>query len=325
MKIGAKLRPAADAGDSGPGFGQRFRAWWNGDSLPGGQPSGGKKPASAAPAKEPVAKGPKPVPAPEAGAEIWSARRIATVQKLWGEGFLGPGGPDYVVQLVTPFGLNPAMSLLDFGAGLGGAARAIANECGVYVTGMEPDPALAKAGHALSEEKGMRKMAPVEAYDPTAIDEKTFRRGMYDCAFSDGMLYTIADKKALLTAIVSSLKSDGQLLFTDFMYDGASPSPALEAWALEEPGQVYPWSLKSLRDCLQGLNIDVRIELDDSENYRELIIAGLDHFLTRTDADTLDSSYAYPLGLESDIWARRLAVLQSGDLRYYRIHGLKMA
>ena len=34
-------------------------------------------------------------------------------EKLWGEGFLLPGGPEFSVFLAKPFNLNSAMSMID--------------------------------------------------------------------------------------------------------------------------------------------------------------------------------------------------------------------
>ena len=76
----------------------------------------------------------------------WSEARIGLSQKIWGEGFSSPGEEDYILGLVKSLGLTPAMSELDLGAGLGGAGRVMAQSFGCWVTSLEVNPDLAKAG-----------------------------------------------------------------------------------------------------------------------------------------------------------------------------------
>src|SRR5476651_2050232 len=49
--------------------------------------------------------------------------RMTVAQWLWGDGFVMPGNAEFILDTVKPVGLNPAMSMLDISAGLGGAAR----------------------------------------------------------------------------------------------------------------------------------------------------------------------------------------------------------
>src|SRR5579864_1581873 len=108
-----------------PSFRTRFRAWWEGYDLPPRD-----QPAEALDAAPATAKAARPAPAradskqpdPNAGAldrhgkPLWSATRIEVAEKLWGEGFIGPGGADYVPDLVKPLGLDKTMSVLDLSA-----------------------------------------------------------------------------------------------------------------------------------------------------------------------------------------------------------------
>src|SRR5579863_5259195 len=68
--------------------------------------------------------------------------RLTVLQWLHGPGFLIPGDATYVLEIVKPFHLSPAMTMLDLAAGLGGPARAIAEAFNTYVTGYERDSAL---------------------------------------------------------------------------------------------------------------------------------------------------------------------------------------
>src|SRR5437870_381519 len=67
----------------------------------------------------------------------WESPRIRIMQLVWGLGYHRPGGPEHFLSLVKPFGLDPSKSMMEFGAGLGGGARTVAHEYGVWVTGYE--------------------------------------------------------------------------------------------------------------------------------------------------------------------------------------------
>ena len=86
--------------------------------------------------------------------------------------------------MVQIFGLDPAMSVLDLGAGLGGAVRTMCEKLaldGVWVTGFEVDEILVEAGMGLSVKYGMGEKAPVHAFDPATFAHK---QASVDCVFS---------------------------------------------------------------------------------------------------------------------------------------------
>src|SRR5579863_7206313 len=140
--------------------------------------------------------------------------RLTVSQWLWGAGFNIPGAEGHLLELVKPFALNPAMSMLDVAAGLGGPARAIAHSFGTYVTALERDPELARRGMEMSVLQGMQKRAPVSVYDP---DKLQLRTGLYDCILGQQATYTVGDREKFLRGLIMALKPRGQLLLTDFV------------------------------------------------------------------------------------------------------------
>src|SRR5262249_12362934 len=110
-------------------------------------------------------------------------------QWLWGAGFHVPRDVEHVLGLVEPFALNPAMSMLYIGAGLGGGARAIATKYATYVTALEADAALVRRGMEMSTLQGMQKRAPVTLYDPATLE---LRNHSFDCILARQCTYTLA-------------------------------------------------------------------------------------------------------------------------------------
>lgn len=77
---------------------------------------------------------------------VWPPERIALTDRLWGEGFATPGGAEYVIDFFQLLDLSEKRGLSNVGAGLGGPARVMTKEKGVWVTGLEALAELVEAG-----------------------------------------------------------------------------------------------------------------------------------------------------------------------------------
>ena len=97
----------------------RLRAWWNGDILvdrPASEGGNSRKsdhdaemsPVSAAP-----------------GESTWTETRRQLAQELWSNGFVVPGGTDYIEKLVSGCSLTAAETMLEIGIGMGGGTRTV--------------------------------------------------------------------------------------------------------------------------------------------------------------------------------------------------------
>jgi SAM-dependent methyltransferase len=251
----------------------------------------------------------------------WETSRVTLVQQVWGEGFASPGGHSYILDMVKIFGLDPAMTVLDLGAGLGGAARAMCEKFGVWVTGFEVDKALAEAGMALSVKHGMGEKAPVNAFDPATFE---YKHGSVDCVFSKEFLFTVADKRKFLKAVENLMKPKGQFLFIDFML--AKPhlrSPTLETWIENEPQKPHPWALEDYQEALRELHLDARVTEDVTKAFRAMVIKGWADYTGSTKAGSIGMESAPALVDEVELWTRRIQAIDSGGLKVRRIHAFK--
>jgi len=172
-------------------FRTRFKAWWEGSEIVVRRRDGEAKPEERAPRRAIGYRDP---------ARPWETPRVVLLQSLWGEGFAFPGGREHAATLVKPFALNLAMTVIDMHAGLGGGARAMVEDHGIWVTGFAPDHELALAGAEMSHIAGMAKKAAINAYVP---DKFEFRPGSCDCMLARELFFTIADKKRLLRQVAS--------------------------------------------------------------------------------------------------------------------------
>src|SRR4051794_33650709 len=211
--MGAALESGA-APSTKPTFKTRFKAWWEGYDL--------TSPEVESPPPEPVLAVPTTV---EAASPLPPLEQphIKVAQQVWGDGFTRPGREASILTLVKPFALDPSMTVMDFGAELGGGTRAVSNEFGVWVNGFEPDPVLAAGGQELSVKKGAKK---AEVKHCTMADFQP-KAATYDCIFSSEALYIVQEKEKLLTSCERALKARGQIAFTDFVRaPGSKPDDA---------------------------------------------------------------------------------------------------
>ncbi len=312
----SKKNPAAKNGYS---LGQRLKSWWNGTELP---PLAGQSEKEAVTPR--TREGPDKkvdVEVPEERRDVWTPARIKIAERIWGAGYVSPGGTEHIMELIKPIGLNPKMSVADINAGLGGAGRAISESFGMWVTAMEPNDCIAAHGMEQSTMAGMGKKVPVIAYDPESVE---LRPNGFDCIFAKELFFTVVNKRHLFATIIKALKKNGQLLFTDYVLARTDHmEEPTQNWAAHEPKRPEMWSIKQTRDYLEKQGLDIRIEDDMTDVMCGLILRGWGEALGNFRPGHFEPELGEALLAEAELWARRLAVLQSGDVRVYRVHAIK--
>lgn len=242
--------------------------------------------------------------------EVW-------LQRLWGPGFLTPGGKDHVITLVRELQLSAEVSLLELEPGLGGSTRAIAREYGAYVTAFESSPSLAAQAMDLSNKSGFVKKAEIQPFDPHAPN---FKKTHYDHAFvKDGMV-DIADIDDLLRAIQKALRPKGQFIISQFLKIGDAPIDTDHA-VLAKPGSA-PVGLRNKDQMVYFLgkagfsitNADVT-----SATIRSEIARSWAAFAETLKTQSIDSRYGAKVLAECAQWVRVSAMLEDGTLEHVTI------
>lgn len=300
---------------------RRLHAWWEGYDL------------AAAPRRRKAAVDDEPdaphgamdfdamFDAEKKKASEWSPTRLKVAQSLWTPGFIVPGGPDYVEELVNGCGLSAAETMLEIGVGLGGGTRAIIGRFGNYVTGYERDATLASEARKQAITHNMDSKLEVINAEPEKLKLK---KNYFRSALVRDVLFTVEKKDALLEKVVASLKQgEAQLVITDLMFDPKSEATELKRWVSAEPYPVHGRSIDGLRTALGKLNVVVRAADDESERYRRMVIKAWQSFLERVDGDVLTSEVGPQVVHEAEFWARRLAAIEAGVLQYVHVVGVK--
>ena len=246
--------------------------------------------------------------------------RLVLLQKIWGTGFLLPGGTEQIMTLVKPFGVNPAMSLLDLSAGLGGASRHVSATFDVYITAMERSPEIARRAHTMSVDAGLGRKVPVQPYDPESVE---LRPHAFDAAYAQFLLTGVIDKERLLREVLRCLKPRGQFSLLDFTLRDGNPDDArLTALRRAERYPVLPWRVAGYIDALTNAGFDCRIAEDYTTIYQDRIHAGWNHLMKLAELRDMPKSHLMVLLEEGELWRQRLGALDSGVLSVYRFYAV---
>ena len=255
-------------------------------------------------------------------AAAWSDPRLQVSEEIWGKGYSGPGGDDEVEALIRPLGLDSSMMIIDFGAGLGGTTRALHNQTGAWVSGYEASPLLAEAGAELSQMAGLHRKATIEAFDLATLK---FREGGFNAVFSKEALFTMENKEEIFKHFYDCLRTDGQLLMTDYLATKPGAlSGTTEEWAAQEPMRPNLWSLDQTRTVISDLGFEVRITEDITPTVRKQILGALAAFTGKIDPNSPSQrGWGTAIIAEIEMWAKRIKILESGEVAVFRIYGRK--
>ncbi|MGO8918987.1 MAG: hypothetical protein ACLQJR_24055, partial [Stellaceae bacterium] len=215
---------------------------------------------------------------------------------------------------------NPAMSMLVVAAGLGGAARAISDAFGTYITGLERDQELARRGMDMSVAAGKQRHAPISAIDPESFELRT---GAFDCILGRGATYMVQDKERFMRVLILGLKQRGQLLLTDYVIEPSlAQRPEYAMWAGLQPHTPSLWTLQQYTDCFKSLGFDVRITEDITQDLKLQIVLGWDNLVQTVDIKALPRAHKLQIVSEAERWVKTIIALDSGVIKAYRFYAL---
>lgn len=263
---------------------------------------------------------PPPVPDPPGA---WTPARLRFVAALWGEGFIGPGGAEEALRLSKPLGLQSSHSLLNLGAGLGGAARAITEASGAWVSAYEQDPDLAAAGEALSKKAKLEKKAEVKPLDPAA---PKLRPTYYHHALVQEALWTVADKERMVAALAAAVKPAGQVVITDLTTGPTPIAPEDEtarAWMRLDRSPVHLIAADEQTRLFARHGLDIRIAEEISARHVQQAVAGWRGMIEVLADQAPTRAQAMTIVQEAELWLRRLALIRSGRLKLLRWHAIR--
>jgi SAM-dependent methyltransferase len=231
----------------------------------------------------------------------WTLERIGLAGRLWGEGFILPGGEEETLRLARPMGLSAASSLLLLGCGPGGASRVIASRLGVWVSGFETDPDLVAAGVTLCAKSGLGKRAQVDVWNP---DRPNFQHRYFHHAIGLEPMRE-ASPETVLAGISLALRPAGQLSMLELVASERVTAADRELSRLIE--------LERRPDAPVA---------DVSERHIAQVVRGWKGLVRMLAEQRPDTAEAARLVREGEMWMLRARLLRSGRLRFVRWHAM---
>ena len=289
----------------------RMSAWWDGEEG-GDDDAGGGGIGGTNSDTDEMANG--------AG---WPAPRLAAAQMLFGEGCTFPGSKFAITQLIEPLQLNQDMTVVDIGAGIGTATRIIAQETGASVAGLELDPGQVELAQHFADETGLAHQVTLleGALGNCAIDPDS-----RDAIFGREVLLGVADKATAFMDMWAMLKPGGQILLVDFVAKTpAGTKEDADEWAKFEKMKPHMATMDQIKQGLSATHLDVHKADDISDAFCSHILRGLAGLTDALKQGSVPKNQRPWVMWEVELWARRVATLQAGNIGFYRFHASKAA
>jgi len=136
------------------------------------------------------------------------------------------------------------------------------------------------------------------------------------------LLFRIQNKKHYINQLCDSMKERGQLVITDFVKTNEGPpSPRLAEWQSLESADIHLGSLRDIVDIIKSRDdMEIRAVDDITARYTKEISSGWKQYLHKVDEELPDSRFLPWILKEVRMWAKRVELLQSGDVRLYRVY-----
>lgn len=251
--------------------------------------------------------------------ELYDDRHIAFLERLWGEGYLSPGGPEEVARVLDGLDLTGA-TVVDIGCGSGGVTATLARDHGAAkVIGLDVEASACAAARQLAERWGVGDRVEIRQVAPGPLP---LEDGSVDLVFSKDSIVHIADKHALAREAFRVLRSDGWFAASDWLisHDG-EPSPEMAAYIAAEDLDFRMASPDRYRDALVTAGFeDIRL-VNRNPWYREQAKAELARLQgpERPEFEAMLSAGEIEDQLKT--WRAMIAVLETGEHCPHHLRG----
>jgi ubiquinone/menaquinone biosynthesis C-methylase UbiE len=139
---------------------------------------------------------------------------ITRLHTVWGEGFLSPGGPEEVGEIIRGIDLSGKV-VLDIGFGTGGPAVTLAKDHQAgKVIGIDVEAQLRNHANQLVERTGLADRIELKIVKPGPF---SFAAETFDVVFSKDSMIHIEDKDALFEEVMRVLKPGGFFVASDWL------------------------------------------------------------------------------------------------------------
>lgn len=245
--------------------------------------------------------------------EDYDDAMVALLEKVWGEGYLSPGGPDEIEKIVD--GVDFAgKKVLDIGCGTGGIGLFIAETYKpAHLLGVDVEFGVVERATQSAKDGGLENRVTFERVEPGPLP---FDDGAFDIVFSKDAMIHISDKEALFAEVFRVLAPGGLVAACDWMSSTDGPfSKELEHYiALEDIGfgMASPARYESALAQAGFQNI---VMTDRNAWYRDRVTQEYDALRGPLYAGLVESVGKDFVDHSVDIWEALKVVVDRGELR----------
>jgi ubiquinone/menaquinone biosynthesis C-methylase UbiE len=163
--------------------------------------------------------------APEEKLNTYNQRNIDTMELVYGDGFMSPGGAAEVRQIATGLHLEDCR-LLDLGCGLGGACIALAEiDATLKITGVDIETSVLQRACELVEAAGLQNRIDLVTVEPGPLP---FAPATFHYVYANSVTCHFAELNDLFADIQRVLKPGGSFIGSEWFID--RNTVAFERW-----------------------------------------------------------------------------------------------
>lgn len=240
---------------------------------------------------------------------IWADR-------LWGEGFLLPGGAAEARRLCGLLPLSEATTLLLLGRDAGGVTGVAAARKS-WISAYLEDPAFSREVEAHLGRQFGRRITRL-AWNP---EQPGFRPRYHDHALLIEPLRRCGPDR-LLGAIAATLKAGGQLVLLDVVSAGEwGDRPDLARWMELEGRREPPPSEREMHDAFLASGFQIHVVEDAGARHGAAVLEAWAGLIGGMGGGPKPRGHeARALVAEAELWLLRQRLLQAGRLKLLRWH-----
>ena len=254
-------------------------------------------------------------------AELYDDTHVVFLEKLWGEGYLSPGGAREVARVLEGLDLT-GLTVIDIGCGAGGITAALARDHGAaHVIGLDVEETVCAVARRRAEAEGVADRVEIRRVDPGPMP---IRDGSVDLVFSKDSIVHIEDKHALARDIFRVLGPGGWFAASDWLIShDDEPSPEMAAYIAAEDLNFAMASPERYRDALEQAGFEAIRLVDRNAWYLAEATAELARMEGPERPDFEATLPEGELDAQLDTWRKMIRVLDSGEHRPHHLRARK--